>query len=57
MQLLFEGGVYFVGKPADSNDGRSRYMLLIQLGLIDAGMHSLSVLLSAWKQVLEHGQP
>ena len=29
-QLLFEGGiVYFVGKPADSNDGWIRYMWTI----------------------------
>ena len=32
MQLLFKGGVYFVGKPADSNDGCSKYMRAIQLG-------------------------
>ena len=44
-----QGGVYVVGKPADSNDGWIRYMRVIQLGLIDAGSStcSLSVLLSA----------
>ena len=48
-QLLFEGGIYSVGKPADSNDGWIRYMRAIKLGLIDAasGTHSLSFLLSA----------
>ena len=47
--LLFEGGDYFIGKLADSNDGWIRCMWPIQLGLIDTGssMCSLSVLLSA----------
>ena len=35
-RLLLEGGVYFVGKPVDSNDGRIKYMRAIQLSLIDA---------------------
>ena len=47
--LLFEGGIYFIGTPPDSNDGWIRYMWALQLGLIDTGssMHSLLVLLSA----------
>ena len=56
VQLLIEGGVYFVGRLLDGNDGWIRYMRAIQLGLIDAGstciMHSLSVLLSAMKTSL-----
>ena len=38
VRLLFEGGIYmyFLGKPADSTDGRMRYMWAIQLGLIDS---------------------
>ena len=49
VQLLIEGGVYFVGRLLDGNNGSIRYMRAIQLGLIDAdsNMHSLSVLLSA----------
>ena len=48
VRLLFETGVYFVGKPAGSTDSWIRYMQVIQLGLTDAGIstHSLSVLLS-----------
>ena len=47
--LLFEGGIYFVWKPADSNDKWNKYTWAIQLALIDAGsnIHSFSVLLSA----------
>ena len=53
-QLLIEGGVYFVGRLLDGNNGWIRYMLAIQLGLIDVGssMHSLSVLLSAMETSL-----
>ena len=49
MRLLFEGGVYFVGKPADSNNDWNRYMRAIQIAMIDAGSStcSLSVLLLA----------
>ena len=54
VQLLFEGGIYmyFLGKPADSTDGRIRYMRVIQLGLIDAGSSYTSVLLSAVEKSL-----
>ena len=47
--LLFKGSVYFIGKLADISDDWNRYMLAIQLGLIDPGssMRSISVLLSA----------
>ena len=43
--LLFEGDIYFLLKPADSNDSWIKYMWAIQLGLIDAGstMCSISV--------------
>ena len=53
-QLLFVGGVYFIGKLADSKDSRIRYMRAIQLGHINAGSstHSLSVLLSAMEMSL-----
>ena len=30
VRLLFEGGVYFFGKPADINDGWIRYVQAIQ---------------------------
>ena len=52
--LLFEGRVYFVGKPVDSNDGWIRYMRTLQLGLIDvvSSMHSLSIPLSAMETSL-----
>ena len=47
--LLFEGGVYFFGKPWDVNDTWISYVQLRQWWLLDAvsSMHSLSVLLSA----------
>ena len=46
-QLLFEGGIYFIGEPADSNDSWTRHMRAGPLGLVDTGSstHSLSVLL------------
>ena len=46
--MLFEGDVYFFGKPADINNDRIRYMGAIHWQLLDAisSMHSLSVLLS-----------
>ena len=49
VQLLFNGGVCFIGKLADSNDSWIRYMWVIQLGLTDAGSstRNLLVLLSA----------
>ena len=37
VRLLFKGGVYFVGKPMDSNDSWNKHMHALQLGLIDAG--------------------
>ena len=48
MQLLFEGGVYFFGKPRDINDGWIRYVRVRWWRLLDAvsSTHSLSVLLS-----------
>ena len=49
VRLLFEGGVYFHGETADSNDGWSKHMRAIQPSLRDAGSSStcsLSVLLS-----------
>ena len=54
VQLLLEGGVYFVGKLTDSIDDWNRYMEAIQLGLVDAGSstHSLSVLLWAMETSL-----
>ena len=47
--VLLEGGVYFVGKLADSIDDWNRYIWAIQKGMIDTGSstHSLSLLLSA----------
>ena len=53
-RLLFKGGVYFVGKPADSNDGWNKYMRTLQLDLIDTGssMCSVSVLLLAMETSL-----
>ena len=49
LRLLFEDGVYFVVKLADSNSDWNKYMRAIQLGMIDTGSStcSLSVLLSA----------
>ena len=49
LQLLFEGGIYFFGKPVDINDGRRRYAQVIWQRRLDSvsGLHSLSVLLSA----------
>ena len=49
MQPLCEGGVYFVWKPADSSDGRMKYIRGLQLALLDtsSSTRSLSVLLSA----------
>ena len=41
--LLFKGGVYFVGKSADTNGGWNRYMRVIQLGLTDAGKSTRSL--------------
>ena len=48
-RLLFEGGVYFFGKPADTNDSWIRYEQTIQWQLLDAfsSKNSLSILLSA----------
>ena len=56
---IFEGNVYFIGKPADSSDDRSRYMLAIQLGLIEVGSSSAASqsCCQLWKRVLEHEQP
>ena len=50
--LLFEGGVYFIGKPADINDSWTRYIQAIQRRLLDAGSstRNLSVLLSAMEK-------
>ena len=47
--LLLEVGIYFLGKPADLNDGWMRYIRAIQLGLVDTGSRtrSLSVQLLA----------
>ena len=44
MRLLFEGGIYFFGKPADINNGWIRY---VQVRLVDAVSSSLLVLLLA----------
>ena len=56
--LLFEGGIYFIGKPVDSNNGWIRYMQAIQLGLIDAGTACTTCqsYCQLWKQVLKHVQ-
>ena len=56
--LLFEGGIYFVGKPVDSNNGWIRFMQAIQLGLIDAGTACTTCqsYCQLWKQVLKHVQ-
>ena len=49
--LLFEGGVYFIGKPADINDGWIRYVRTTQRRLLDAGSTlNVSVLQSAMKK-------
>ena len=47
--LLLKGGMYFLGKPADTNDGWIRYVRAIQWWVLDAvnSKHSLSVLQSA----------
>ena len=49
MWLLFEGNVYFFGKPGGINDGWIRYVRVRQWRLLDAfsSMRSLSVLVSA----------
>ena len=49
VRLLFEGGVYFFGKPQDINDGWIRYIRVRRWWLLDAvsSMRSLLVLLSA----------
>ena len=49
VRLLFEGGVYFFGKPTDINVGWIGYVGAIQLQLLDAvsSKCSLSVLMSA----------
>ena len=49
MWLLFEGNVYFFGKPGGINDGWIRYVWVRQWRLLDAfsSMRSLSVLVSA----------
>ena len=48
-QLQFEGGVYFLGNPANINDGWIRCIWVIEWQLLDAVSckRSLSVLLSA----------
>ena len=62
VRQLFEGGVYFVGKPAESNDDWNRYVRMIQLGMIDAGSSACSACSPSqsscqlWKRVLEHEQ-
>ena len=38
MWLLFEGDVYFIGKPADINHGWIRYIQVKQRRLLDAGI-------------------
>ena len=50
--LLFGGGVYFIGTPAEINDGWKRYIRVIQWRLLDAGSSTcnLSVLLSAMEK-------
>ena len=50
--LLFEGGIYFIGKPADINDGWIRYVQAIHRRMLDAGSSTcnLSVLLSAMEK-------
>ena len=47
--LLLKGGMYFLGKPTDTNDGWIRYVRAIQWWVLDAvnSKHSLSVLQSA----------
>ena len=47
--LLFEGGVYALGKPADINYYSIRHILEIQRRLLDVvcSLHSLSALLSS----------
>ena len=47
--LLLESGMYFLGKPTDTNDGWIRYVRAIQWWVLDAvnSKHSLSVLQSA----------
>ena len=48
-RLLFEGSVYWFGKPGDTNNGWIGYKWVRQCRLLDAvsSTHSLSVLLSA----------
>jgi len=52
--LLIEGEVYFIEKPVDSNDSWIRYNWVIQLGLMEAGgsTPSLLVLLVAMEMSL-----
>ena len=49
VRVLFEDGIYFLGKPADINDGLIRYVRVRWWPWPDAvsSTHSLSVLLSA----------
>ena len=49
VRLLFEGGVYFFGKPPNTNNSWIRYIQTIQWRLLDTviSKRSLSVLLSA----------
>ena len=48
--LLFEGGVYFIGKHADINHGWIRYVRAIQQRLLDAGTQPLSSAVSHGKE-------
>ena len=59
VQLLFEGSIYFFGKPADTNNGWIRYVQAIQRRLLDvfSSKHSLSLLLPAVERVEQHKQP
>ena len=52
VRLLFEGGVYFIGKPAGINDGWIRYVRAIQQRLLDAGSstRNLSIQVSAMEK-------
>ena len=49
VQLLFEGGIYFSGKPTDINDSWIRYVQVIQRWLLDVTCN-LSVPLSAMEK-------
>ena len=42
--LLFEGGVYFIGKLADSNEGWIRYVQAIQRQLLATGQFNFNPL-------------